>query len=43
MGLLPTDIQTKSRKKLFSIFQYFYLFILTDIILSDQADKNNDG
>ena len=43
MGLLPTDIQTQSRKKLFSICRYFYLFFLTDLILSDQADKNIDG
>ena len=26
MSLLPTDIQTQSRKKLYSIFQYFSLF-----------------
>ena len=43
MGLVPTDIQTKWRKKLFSIFRNFYLLLLTDIILSDQADKNMDG
>ena len=39
MGLRPTDIQIQSRKKLFSIFRYFSLFLLTDLILSDQADQ----
>ena len=36
MGLLPTDIQTQSRKKLFSIFFDIFLYFLTDLILSDQ-------
>ena len=42
MDLLPTDIQTQSQKKLFSMFRYFSLFFLTDLILSDQAEKNMD-
>ena len=40
MVLLPTDIQTQRQKKSFLIFRYFSLFFLTDLILSDQADKN---
>ena len=42
MGLRSTDIQTQSRKKLLTIFRYFSLFFLNDLILSDQADKNLD-
>ena len=37
MGLLPTDIQTRSQKELFLIFSYFSLCFLTDLILSDRA------
>ena len=40
MVLLPIDIQTQSRNKLFFIFRYLSLFILTDLILSNQADQN---
>ena len=40
MGLISTDIQTQSQTKLFSIFRYFSLFFLTDLILSDQAEKD---
>ena len=42
MGLLLTDIQTQSKRKLFSIFRYFSLFFLTDLILFDQVDKYMD-
>ena len=40
MGLLFIDVQTQSQKKLFSIYRYFSLFFLTDLILSDRADNN---
>ena len=36
MGLLPTDIQTQRRKKLFSIFPYFYFSFIKYLIVSDQ-------
>ena len=42
MELLPTDIQTQRRKNISSIFPYFSLFFLTDLILSDRAHKNMD-
>ena len=42
MGLLLTNIQTPGKKKLFSVFPYFSLFLLSDLILSDRSDKNID-
>ena len=39
MCLHPADMQTRRRKKI-SIFPYFSLFYLTDLILLDRADKN---
>ena len=42
MGLLPIDIQTQSKKKLFSIFRYSFSFFLTDLILFDLANRNMD-
>ena len=40
MWLLPTDIETQRRRKIFSIFPYFALFFLTGLILYDRTDKN---
>ena len=40
MRLHPADMQTRRRKKNISIFPYFSLFFLTDLILPDRADKN---
>ena len=39
MSLHQTDIQTRRRKKN-SIFPYFSLFFLADLVLPDRADKN---
>ena len=36
MGLLPTDMRTQSRKKLFSIFPYFSFSFFKYLIVSDQ-------
>ena len=41
IDLFPTHIQTEP-KKIISDFLYFTLFFSTDLILSDQADKNMD-
>ena len=43
MGLLPTDIKSQSQKKNISIFRYFSLFFLADLILSNQTDNNMDS
>ena len=42
MGLLPIHIQTQSQKKIIFDFRYFSLFFLTNLILTDQVDKNMD-
>ena len=42
MGLIPTDIQTKSRKKLFSIFRFFSLFSFPTRRSSDLAEKDKE-
>ena len=39
IGLLPTDIQTQRRNKIISIFPYFSLFLLANLMLSDGPAK----
>ena len=40
MSLHPDDIQTRRRKKKFSMISYFSLFFLTDLILPDRSNEN---
>ena len=42
MALLPIDIQTQNQKKIIFHFRYLPLFFLTNLIFTDQVDKNMD-